>query len=61
MSAMDLSKMGTTKVVLSTSDCNHIVIEKRPVNEVEWAFYHYLATELNQTERVSSIYLSTCP
>lgn len=50
MSAMDLSKMGTAKVVLNTSDCNHIVIEKRPVSEVEWAFYHYAATELNQAE-----------
>ncbi|HBL4903956.1 TPA: phosphotransferase [Enterobacter hormaechei] len=48
MSAMDLSKMGTAKVVLNTSDCNHIVIEKWPVSDVEWAFYLYAATELNQ-------------
>ncbi len=48
MSAMDLSKMGTAKVVLNTSDCNHIVIEKWPVSDVEWAFYLYAATELNR-------------
>jgi len=50
MSATDLSKMGTAKVVLNTSDCNRIIIEKGPVSEVEWAFYHYAATELNQAE-----------
>ncbi len=48
MAAMDLSKMGTAKVVLNTSDCNQIVIEKWPVSDVEWAFYLYAATELNQ-------------
>lgn len=48
MSAMDLSKMGTARVALNTSDCDHIVIEKWPVSEVEWAFYKYVATELNQ-------------
>ena len=48
MAAMDLSKMGNAKVVLNTSDCNHIVIEKWPVSDVEWAFYLYAATELNQ-------------
>nr|WP_272893456.1 phosphotransferase [Duffyella gerundensis] len=47
---MDLSNMGTAKVVLNTSDCNKIVIEKWPVSEVEWAFYQYAATELNQAE-----------
>jgi hypothetical protein len=26
MSAMDLSKMGTARVALNTSDCDHIVI-----------------------------------
>lgn len=50
MSAMDLSKMGTARVALNTSDCDHIVIEKWPVSEVEWAFYKYVATELNQAE-----------
>lgn len=28
----------------------HIVIEKWPVSEVEWAFYQFVATELNQAE-----------
>lgn len=48
MSATDLSKMGTAKVVLNVSDCGHTVIEKYPVGEVEYSFYHYAATELNQ-------------
>jgi len=47
---MDLSNMGTAKVVLNTSDCNKIAIEKWPVSEVEWSFYQYAATELNQSE-----------
>ncbi|WP_044185869.1 phosphotransferase family protein [Phytobacter massiliensis] len=48
MSATDLSKMGTAKVVLSKSECGHTVIEKCPVGEVEYSFYQYAATELNQ-------------
>ena len=48
MSATDLSKMGTAKVMLSVSDCGHNVIEKCPVGEVEYSFYQYAATELNQ-------------
>ncbi|EKA1638910.1 phosphotransferase [Salmonella enterica] len=50
MSAMDLSKMGIARVALNTSHCHHVVIEKWPVSEVEWAFYKYAATELNQAE-----------
>lgn len=50
MSAMDLSKMGIARVALNTSDCHHVVIEKWPVSEVEWAFNQYAATELNQAE-----------
>lgn len=48
MPATVLSKMGTAKVVLNMSDCGHTVIEKYPVGEVEYSFYQYAATELNQ-------------
>ncbi|ADO48813.1 phosphotransferase family protein [[Enterobacter] lignolyticus] len=48
MSGSDLSKMGTAKVALVVNGCNHQVIEKCPVGEVEYAFYRYAATELKQ-------------
>ncbi|WP_437749945.1 phosphotransferase family protein (plasmid) [Enterobacter mori] len=48
MTVMDLSKMGTAKVVLNVSDCGHTVIEKCPVGEVEYSFYQDAATELTQ-------------
>lgn len=48
MSSTDLSKMGIAKVVLNVSDGGHTIIEKYPVGEVEYNFYQYTATELNQ-------------
>ena len=48
MSGTDLSKMGAAKVMLNKSNCGHPVIEKCPVGEVEYSFYQYAATELNQ-------------
>lgn len=50
MSAMDISKMGSAKVVLTITDCNHKIIEKCPVGDVEYAFYQYAATELKQAD-----------
>ena len=58
MSATDLSKMGTAKVMLSVSDCGHKVIEKCPVGEVEYSFYQYAATELNQAGIVTPMLFS---
>lgn len=48
MSSTNLSKMGTAKVVLNVSDGGDTIIEKYPVGEVEYNFYQYAATELNQ-------------
>lgn len=50
MSAGDLSRMGSAKVTLNISDCNHTVIEKCPVGDVEFSFYQNAATALNQAE-----------
>ncbi|SFT67777.1 Phosphotransferase enzyme family protein [Kosakonia arachidis] len=58
MSATDLSKMGTAKVALNVSDCGHTVIEKCPVGEVEFSFYQYAATEINQAGIATPMLLS---
>lgn len=58
MSGMDLSKMGTARVVQKTSDCGQIIIEKWPVSDVEWAFYHSAATALNHAEVATPAILS---
>lgn len=55
---MDLSNMGTARVALSTSDCGQIIIEKWPVSDVEWAFYHNVATALYQAEVATPALLS---
>ena len=42
--------MGAANVALKTNDCGHSVIEKGPVGEVEYYFYHDTATTLNQAD-----------
>ncbi|MBZ0057269.1 MULTISPECIES: phosphotransferase family protein [unclassified Leclercia] len=48
MSASDLSQMGIASVAKKVNDDGHTVIEKCPVGDVEYAFYHSAATELKQ-------------
>ncbi|MEB6377517.1 aminoglycoside phosphotransferase family protein [Leclercia adecarboxylata] len=48
MPARDLSRMGTAKVAIRVSSSGHFVIEKCPVGDVEYGFYHSAATALNQ-------------
>jgi len=42
--------MGTAKVTLNISDCNHTITEKCPVGDLEYSFYQYTAGELNEAE-----------
>ncbi|WP_227317966.1 phosphotransferase family protein [Cedecea davisae] len=48
MSVNDLSKMGTAKVTLNVTNFGHTIIDKCPVEEVEFSFYQYAAARLNQ-------------
>lgn len=48
MSTGDLSRMGAAAVVLNTRDSHHHYIEKCPVGDVEYHFYHDAAAALNQ-------------
>lgn len=61
MSGMDISKMGTAKVVLNITDCNRKVIDKCPVADVEYAFYQYAAPDLKQAEIETPELLSADP
>lgn len=47
MSDSDLSQMGASKVTLVMNDNGHPVIEKCPVGDIEFAFYHNTAMTLN--------------
>lgn len=48
MSASDIAQMGTASVAIKVDGCGHSIIEKCPVSDVEYDFYHYAATALNQ-------------
>lgn len=49
----NLSRMGAAKVTLISDEAGHRVIEKYPVSEVEFGFYHSAAPRLRQADIVS--------
>ncbi|MFK3710407.1 phosphotransferase family protein [Leclercia adecarboxylata] len=53
MSEENLSRMGSAKVTLNRDEEGRRVIEKYPVSEVEFAFYHSAAPRLRQADIVS--------
>lgn len=50
MTAENLAQMGAARVVKRINAAGIMVIEKAPVSEVEYAFYHQVAPELNRAE-----------
>lgn len=58
MSEQNLSRMGTAKVTLIRDEQGHQVIEKSPVSEVEYAFYHAAAPRLGLAGVASPALLS---
>lgn len=53
MSDKNLSRMGSAKVMLISDEEGHRAIEKCPVSEVEFAFYHSAAPRLRQADIIS--------
>lgn len=50
MTAENLAQMGAARVVKRVNAAGITVIEKAPVSEVEYAFYHQVAPELKRAE-----------
>ncbi|AHJ73658.1 phosphotransferase [Kosakonia sacchari] len=53
MSVQDLSKMGAANVALFVDEQGQRVIEKYPVSDIEYAFYHHAAQRLNAAKIAS--------
>lgn len=53
MSEQNLSRMGAANVTLISDEAGQRVIEKYPVSEVEFAFYHAAAPRLRQADIVT--------
>lgn len=58
MSEQNLSRMGAANVTLISDEEGRRIIEKYPVSEVEFAFYHAAAPRLRQADIVSPALLS---
>lgn len=50
MTTENLAQMGAARVVKRINAAGITVIEKAPVSEVEYAFYHQVAPELNRAK-----------
>ncbi len=61
MTTENLAQMGAARVVKRVDAAGITVIEKAPVSEVEYAFYHQVAPELHGAEILTPAFLAADP